>query len=844
MTEHTLLPHICLLLIFSFTGLSIFSLGYFPLNLSRAPDSDTPLSPLPNPPVYERLVLIVIDALRFDFVMSPSSPMQFVREKLGNRSARCFVGHAHAPTVTLPRVKALVTGTVPAFFDMLTQISSPELQQDNLISRLRGKGKQLVFFGDDTWMKLFPRTFKRQDGTVSFFVNDYTEVDDNVTRHLPRELASRDWDLMILHYLGLDHIGHTHGSRSELIAWKLREMDEVIEKVYREVGGENSLILVLGDHGMSVSGSHGGATKDETHVPLLFLSSRFEGGRGITSVDDVILQVDVTTTLAILFGVGIPRESVGAVIPEMLSEVSEDTQVSVMKYNLAHLCRLLEQRQREMVECSNPPPRLDELIRRVRRVQSKLISSATDYDHAYLYSGLFILLLSLELSISLLVKSVLLHQHFPAHRLRNRYMVLFLATLFFSLYPPLLLPLFVFWLYQMLYHMRYYQRAFISLHTCNFWEQSLVWGTLVYPLSFLSSSCVEEEHYIWYHWLCSFHVLLLLSSLTRLSTSTLALWFSLLVLSSKLLSNLKQTGINWAHLPDVSTWLLREESEWFYLVIYSYSLFAICLVNNVFLMQRASIVNKLLLILSLLSILYFKLVIGDISMGEMLIQGSHGVREGWFILFLSALLLISYTREFNLLFGLYTTLQVVFLMLTKPYYSIILLLTLTAHATVYPYILSASTKSYSLTLFTVWLCYATHFACGNSNHFATVDLGAGFKGMAFHSEPRAAIQTYLSVFAMFLLTLAFHFAHYQSRALPPHIIWRQFHILLTFRLYTLLIYLVIMLTFRYHLFVWTVFAPKFLYEVCHSGNLLILFGIVLTLHLRDRLFNLFGYDLD
>ena len=58
-------------------------------------------------------------------------------------------------------------------------------------------------------------------GTTSFYVNDFTEVDNNVTRHLEPELSTRDWDALILHYLGLDHIGHTAGPHSPLVPPKL-----------------------------------------------------------------------------------------------------------------------------------------------------------------------------------------------------------------------------------------------------------------------------------------------------------------------------------------------------------------------------------------------------------------------------------------------------------------------------------------------------------------------------------------------------------------------------------------------------------------------------------------------
>ena len=53
---------------------------------------------------------------------------------------------------------------------------SAELTDDSLIYQMRDNGQNLVFYGDDTWLKLFPHSFIRSEGTTSFFVSDYTEV--------------------------------------------------------------------------------------------------------------------------------------------------------------------------------------------------------------------------------------------------------------------------------------------------------------------------------------------------------------------------------------------------------------------------------------------------------------------------------------------------------------------------------------------------------------------------------------------------------------------------------------------------------------------------------------------
>ena len=66
-----------------------------------------------------------------------------------------------------------------------------------------------------------------------------------MTRHLDSELVNPDWDVMILHYLGLDHIGHLSGPTSPLIAPKLREMDAIVHKIYKAMEKWVGLYVLL-----------------------------------------------------------------------------------------------------------------------------------------------------------------------------------------------------------------------------------------------------------------------------------------------------------------------------------------------------------------------------------------------------------------------------------------------------------------------------------------------------------------------------------------------------------------------------------------------------------------------
>lgn len=97
-------------------------------------------------------------------------------------AAMPFTAHATSPTITMPRVKAITTGSIPSFLDVILNFAESDTtsslaNQDTWLSQLKGRpGGNIVMYGDDTWLKLFPNTFLRADGTSSFFVSVSGEV--------------------------------------------------------------------------------------------------------------------------------------------------------------------------------------------------------------------------------------------------------------------------------------------------------------------------------------------------------------------------------------------------------------------------------------------------------------------------------------------------------------------------------------------------------------------------------------------------------------------------------------------------------------------------------------------
>ena len=56
-------------------------------------------------------------------------------------------------------------------------------------------------------------------------------MDNGVIEHLIPEIKTKDWDVLIGHFLGVDHCGHKFGPNHPEMASKLTQMDTVLRYV-------------------------------------------------------------------------------------------------------------------------------------------------------------------------------------------------------------------------------------------------------------------------------------------------------------------------------------------------------------------------------------------------------------------------------------------------------------------------------------------------------------------------------------------------------------------------------------------------------------------------------------
>ncbi|XP_029368605.1 GPI ethanolamine phosphate transferase 2 isoform X1 [Echeneis naucrates] len=950
------------ILIFEVFGIALFLRGFFPAPVksslsSKSQLSDLPAEPLlgssPNSsrlphPLFKRVVIMLVDALREDFVFGPSGRMfmPYTRHVVERGSSHSFVAKARPPTVTMPRIKALTTGSIPGFIDVVMNLNSPALLEDNLIWQAKVAGKKIVFYGDDTWVRLFPKHFMEYDGTTSFFVSDYTEVDNNVTRHLDSTLKRDDWDILILHYLGLDHIGHISGPHSSLIQPKLLEMDDILKKIHsalilKEAEGSLPYLLVLcGDHGMSETGSHGGSSEPEVNTPLVLISPAFKRKVGMEN-PEVVEQVDLTPTLALGLGLPISQNSVGHVIPGVLEEISLRDQLRFLHLNGHQLSCLLKDsipnyekeagfeqfRVAEKAHGSwmklyiegNTSEVLTNMGKKVLKqylealtaMSSALSKQLGKYDMYSMIAGM-VLVFQLLLLLLLAMPEAL-----SSAAAVDLPVLSSLLSLPFYLLCLLLASLHVLvctsaesscYLCSLPWGLVFAAVAFSSTILCllismatrrlspgpkiqgksplrtssSEWSLSeldvlLLAGTIGHTLSLGASSFVEEEHQTWY-FLLNTLCLAVFQDVCRkyfrekngsreeeeqilpsknchasahpkgeiYSEKWLALATPPFTLACcRLLRSLNQTGVQWAHLPDVGHWLNSSEHK----MVLSL-LAAFCLVLIYLLVQRrCSWVSKVALALGLLGVYSYRAAVDNVSFPWQ--QSGHtmsrGTVEARFVYVFVLGILFTGTKDLLRSQIITADAKLKSRGLWEIYSGLVLLVSLLFRAHNLPVLCGCLLiqtlmaqfiwkklhyDSAQTTIMHYWFGQAFFYFQGNSNNIATVDISVGFIGLESYVEAPAIFLTALNTYAGPLLW-ACHLVCYLSseRDRSPVAVGHGCYCLALLRSVPAAAYIVLVTVLRYHLFVWSVFSPKLLYESMH---LLLTAGVCLFFNTMEQ----------
>ncbi|CEF67158.1 GPI ethanolamine phosphate transferase 3 [Strongyloides ratti] len=302
-----------------------------------------------NKPSFKKAIWIIIDALRYDFLDSGGNlgdeykgrikiAKELINDQPNNTILSLFI--ADPPTTTFQRIKALTTGSLPTFIDMKDNFDAGEIDEDNIINQLILNRYNITFMGDDTWTSLFKNKFNKQFPAPSFDVFDLNTVDNIVLDHLYNEMANDDWNVIIGHFLGVDHCGHRYGPNHSAMLGKLDQMDKMLRDVIKQMDNE-TILFVMGDHGMSNDGNHGGDSTLEVEAGFLAYSKvPIVHGKRINKFH----QIDFVPTFSFLLGIPLPFTNIGVVVETFFPFYEL---LKLLEINIAQVIRLITAYSRE-----------------------------------------------------------------------------------------------------------------------------------------------------------------------------------------------------------------------------------------------------------------------------------------------------------------------------------------------------------------------------------------------------------------------------------------------------------------------------------------------------------------
>ena len=246
-------------------------------------------------------------------------------------------------------------------------------------------------------------------------------------------------DALILHYLGLDHIGHFQGPRSSLLPPKLVEMDNIIKEIYEHIEQQDhqrctspkcgTLLVITGDHGMNELGNHGGSSSLEIETALLLVDPKWKQ-HSIPEPNEVniVNQVDLIPSLSLLFGLPIPKNSLGKIISHAFPHFTEESRLRAYATNADQLIKVIQGYEkfwvaevpqtdeiskiweeyqslsasmRSLYAVHSPTdkttqiqqllPRYEELV---KEISEQFVALLTEYDTNRLFMGVFLIFIS------------------------------------------------------------------------------------------------------------------------------------------------------------------------------------------------------------------------------------------------------------------------------------------------------------------------------------------------------------------------------------------------------------------------------------------------------------------
>lgn len=264
-------------------------------------------------PSTERLVIVLIDALRYDTSLKTDVMPTLAQLRLQGAST---LMHSKPPSFSEPGYSTILTGAWPELNDgpvfNLDYEDIPTFTQDNLFSSAHRYGWKTAVSGYYWFEKLIPQS----DVDFSFYTpGEDNAADIDVMKAAMPWLQNNDAQVVLIHIDQVDYAGHHEGGpQSSNWDAAAKRADDMLADVVSTLDFSKDTLVVFSDHGQIDAGGHGGQDPECLLEPFVIIGAGVNPGK----YPD-IQMVDIAPTLSALLGINLPASTQGAVQTDMLA---------------------------------------------------------------------------------------------------------------------------------------------------------------------------------------------------------------------------------------------------------------------------------------------------------------------------------------------------------------------------------------------------------------------------------------------------------------------------------------------------------------------------------------------
>ncbi|OUM69235.1 hypothetical protein PIROE2DRAFT_2942 [Piromyces sp. E2] len=278
-----------------------------------------------------KVEIVLLDGLRYDKFIEHPTFKEIISNRKIMKDAKYYKIECSLPSMSLPNWLSIMTGSPPEIHGLLNNILAPETTYDSIFGRVISENGT---FCGITGSTTFPALVKSQlsplvgDGGVapSFgplgsSTNAYYADIERMKITRQALTGSIEFDLFLTHFSDIDIQGHAYGVTQKYnkdnTYYKACTDKANLVKEILDIVDDNTIVIIISDHGQVDAGGHGGTHKQNMEVPLMVYkkNSNFGSFKGNDFFPEKTWNnLDIAATVTGLLGYPAPAQSEGRMI--------------------------------------------------------------------------------------------------------------------------------------------------------------------------------------------------------------------------------------------------------------------------------------------------------------------------------------------------------------------------------------------------------------------------------------------------------------------------------------------------------------------------------------------------